>query len=220
MRRLYIMLTNYLENKGIRFSYDYEGFSGQFPAEEVILSHFASRPGVKEIMEIGFNAGHSAENFLLANTNANVTSFDLGRVNAMQYGKEYIDATYPGRHTLIVGDSTQTVWKYKNDNPNKRFDLIFIDGGHTYDVAKVDIVHSSGLAHSDTNVIVDDIMYVNGWEAGWTVAPTKAWEEGKKCGEIQELGRVADRPGIGLVWGKYLKSFGTDGVFHAIPPRS
>jgi hypothetical protein len=138
----------------------------------------------------------------------------------MQYGKEYIDATYPGRHTLIVGDSTQTVWKYKNDNPNKRFDMIFIDGGHTYDVAKVDIVHSSGLAHSDTIVIVDDIMYVNGWEAGWTVAPTKAWEEGKKCGEIQELGRVADRPGIGLVWGKYLRSFGTDGIFHAIPPRS
>jgi hypothetical protein len=214
------MLTNYLESKGIHFSYDYEGYSGQFPAEEVILSHFASRPAVKEIMEIGFNAGHSAENFLLSNPNANVTSFDLGRVNAMQYGKEYIDATYPGRHTLIVGDSRQTVWQYKLDNPNKRFDVIFIDGGHTYDVAKVDIVHSSGLAHSDTIVIVDDIMYVSGWEAGWTVGPTKVWEEGKKFGEIQELGRVADRPGIGLVWGKYLKSFGIDGVFHAIPPPS
>jgi hypothetical protein len=214
------MLTNYLESKGIHFSYDYEGYSGQFPAEEVILSHFASRPAVKEIMEIGFNAGHSAENFLLSNPNANVTSFDLGRVNAMQYGKDYIDATYPGRHTLIVGDSRQTVWQYKLDNPNKRFDVIFIDGGHTYDVAKVDIVHSSGLAHSDTIVIVDDIMYVSGWEAGWTVGPTKVWEEGKKFGEIQELGRVADRPGIGLVWGKYLKSFGIDGVFHAIPPPS
>ena len=214
------MLTNYLESKGIHFSYDYEGYSGQFPAEEVILSHFASRPAVKEIMEIGFNAGHSAENFLLSNPNANVTSFDLGRVNAMQYGKDYIDATYPGRHTLIVGDSRQTVWQYKLDNPNKRFDVIFIDGGHTYDVAKVDIVHSSGLAHSDTSVIVDDIMYVSGWEAGWTVGPTKVWEEGKKFGEIQELGRVADRPGIGLVWGKYLKTFSTDWTFHAIPPPS
>ncbi len=215
-----IMLTEYLEKKGIRFSYDYEGYSGQFPAEEVILSYFAGRPAVKEIMEIGFNAGHSAENFLLANPNANVTSFDLGRVNAMKYGKEYIDATYPGRHTLIVGDSTCTVPQFRLDNPNKRFDVIFIDGGHGYNVAKVDIVNSSGLAHSDTIVIVDDIMYVGGWEAGWTVEPTKVWEEGKKFGEIQELGRVADRPGIGLVWGKFLKSFGTDGVFHTIPPPS
>ena len=220
MSCLYIMLADYLKEHGIQFSYDYEGHSGQFSAEPIILSHFASRPNVKEIMEIGFNAGHSAETLLSANPTAHLTSFDLGRVNAMQYGKEYIDATYPGRHTLIVGDSTKTVPQFKLDNPNKRFDVIFIDGGHTYNVAKPDIVHSSGLSHSDTIVIVDDVMYVSGWEAGWTVAPTKAWDEGKKFGEIQELGRIADRPGIGLVWGKYLKSFESDGAFHAIPPLS
>ena len=169
-------------------------------------------------MEIGFNAGHSAETLLSANPNTHLTSFDIGHVKAMQYGKEYIDATYPGRHTLILGDSTQTVGQFKQDNPNKRFDLIFIDGGHRYEVAKRDIVHSSGLAHSDTIVVVDDIMYVNGWEAGWTIAPTRAWDEGKAFDEIQELGRIADRPGIGLVWGKYLKSFETDGKFDTIPP--
>jgi hypothetical protein len=59
-------------------------------------------------------------------------------------------------------------------------------------------------------------MYVNGWEAGWTEAPTRAWDEGKKFGEIQELGRIADRHGIGLVWGKYLKSFSSDGKFYAM----
>jgi hypothetical protein len=37
----------------------------------------------------------------------------------MKHGKEYIDATYPGRHTLIVGDSTVTVPQYKIENPNK-----------------------------------------------------------------------------------------------------
>jgi predicted O-methyltransferase YrrM len=212
------MLDDYLKKNGIHFSYDYEGYSGQFPAEPIILNHFASRANVKEIMEIGFNAGHSAETLLSANPNAHLTSFDIGRVKAMQYGKEYIDATYPGRHTLILGDSTQTVAQFKLDNQNKRFDLIFIDGGHTYDVAKPDIVQSSGLAHSDTIVIVDDVMYVNGWEAGWTIAPTRAWDEGKKFGEIQELGRIADRPGIGLVWGKYLKCFGSDKKFYKIPP--
>lgn len=201
------MLKEYLETKGIRFSHDYQGNSAQFPAEPIILSHFARQPAVKEIMEIGFNAGHSAETFLSSNPHANLTSFDLGEVNAMKYGKEYIDATYPGRHTLIVGDSTVTVPQYKANNPNKCFDLIFIDGGHEYAIAKSDFIHSSGLAHSETIVIVDDVVYVPGWDVDYTLGPTLAWTEATKYGEIQELGRLAYKRGFGLVWGKYLKSF-------------
>lgn len=214
------MLDDYLRENDIQFSRDYEGYSGQFPGEVIILEHFARQSHVKEIMEIGFNAGHSSQTLLMANPNANVTSFDLGRVNAMNYGKQYMDITFPGRHTLIEGDSTKTVLDFKKNNPNKRFDLIFIDGGHTYNVAKIDIIQSSGLAHKNTIVIVDDIVNVPGWSAGWTVEPTKIWEEGKKFGEIQELGRIVDRPGIGLAWGKYLKSFELDGKFHDLPEQS
>jgi predicted O-methyltransferase YrrM len=211
------MLSDYLTKNGVHFGEDYEGFSGQFPGELIILAHFARKSNVREIMEIGFNAGHSSELMLLENPNAKVTSFDLGRVRAMQYGKDYIDATFPGRHTLILGDSRNTVLEFKRNNPTKRFDLIFIDGGHTYEVAKIDMIRSSGLAHKDTIVIVDDIVHVPGWSAGWTVEPTKVWEEAKKFNEIVELGRVVDRPGIGLAWGKYLKSFELDGVFHELP---
>jgi predicted O-methyltransferase YrrM len=211
------MLEEYLKMKGIRFSYDYQGHSTQFPAEPIILSHFARQPVVKEIMEIGFNAGHSAETFLSSNSHANLTSFDLGEVNAMKYGKEYIDATYPGRHSLIVGDSTVTVPQYKANNPNKKFDIIFIDGGHAYNIAKSDFLYSSALAHSDTIVIVDDVVYVPNWKTGYTLGPTRAWSEAIQYGEIHELGRLAYKPGFGLVWGKFRKSFGSDKIFHAIP---
>ena len=204
----------------VYFGNDYEGNSQQFPAEPIILSHFARMNHVKDIMEIGFNAGHSSESFLMANSNAHVTSFDIGNVRAMQFGKEYIDARFPGRHTLILGDSRTTVVEFKQNNPNKRFDLIFIDGGHTYEVAKHDVIQSSGLAHKDTIIVVDDVVYVPGWEAGWTVNPTRIWEEGKNNSEISELGRAVDRHGIGLVWGKYLKSFELDKRFHEIPPMS
>lgn len=201
------MLESHLDENGIQFGSGFQGNSSQFPAESIVLSHFARSPSVKEIMEIGFNAGHSACTMLSANPTTHVTSFDLGEVSAVPVAKSYVDATYPGRHTLILGDSRETVVSYNQQNPDKKFDLIFIDGGHTYEVAKMDIVHSSTLAHKDTIVIVDDIIYVPGWDASWTRDPTRAWTEGKIAGEIHELGRIADRPGIGLVWGKYLKSF-------------
>uniref|UniRef100_A0A6C0L5X7 Methyltransferase n=1 Tax=viral metagenome TaxID=1070528 RepID=A0A6C0L5X7_9ZZZZ len=201
------MLESYLYANGIHFDSDFQGNSSQFPAEPILLSHFARSHNVKEIMEIGFNAGHSACTMLSANPTAHLTSFDLGEVAAVPVAKSYVDSTFPGRHTLILGDSRKTVVSYNKENPDKKFDLIFIDGGHTYDVAKLDIVHSSALAHKDTIVVVDDIIYVPGWDASWTLAPTRAWMEGKVAGEIHELGRIADRHGIGLVWGKYLKSF-------------
>ena len=76
-------------------------------------------------MEIGFNAGHSAELFLKY-TSAHVTSFDLGDHPYVTHAKEYIDAYYPGRHSLILGDSTVTVPKCIG-----KYDIIFIDGGHS-----------------------------------------------------------------------------------------
>ena len=53
-------------------------------------------------------------------------------------GKEFIDKNYPDRHTLIIGNSLNTVPEYFKKE-NKKFDLIFIDGGHDYDIAKYDL---------------------------------------------------------------------------------
>jgi len=215
-----LTLSQYLEKNGVHFGEDYEGFSGQTPVEPIVLDYFARRPNVKEILEIGFNAGHSTETMFLANPNANITSFDLGRVRAVKYAKDYMDIAFPGRHTLILGDSVKTVLKYKQDNPTKQFDLIFIDGGHTYAVAKMDLLRTSSLAHKDTIVIVDDITEHPGWSTGWTLEPTQVWTEGKRFGEVTELGHALDRPGFGLVWGKYLKAIQTDGTFAPMPERN
>jgi hypothetical protein len=118
--------------------------------------------------------------------------------------------------SISINQSNPTPNFYKNYKDIK-FDFIFIDGGHDYETAKSDLENCYHLAHKDTIVIVDDIVHVPGWSAGWTIEPTKIWEEGKKFNEIVELGRVVDRPGIGLAWGKYLKSFELDGVFHTLP---
>ena len=151
-------------------------------------------------MEIGFNAGHSAEIFLQNNPSAKLTSFDLGIHPYCQVAKEYIDLTYPDRHTLILGDSTMTVPKYVKENPNRVFDLIFIDGGHDYMIADSDLNNCRKLAKKGTFVIMDDTIHKN----GWTLGPTMAWVANLNFGLITQIDSVDYLPGRGMSWGTYL----------------
>jgi TPP-dependent 2-oxoacid decarboxylase len=56
-------------------------------AELAFLMELASRPKVRQICEIGFNAGVSADGFLRANELAYVTSFDIGEYAHVAVGK-------------------------------------------------------------------------------------------------------------------------------------
>ncbi|ESO04334.1 hypothetical protein HELRODRAFT_172695 [Helobdella robusta] len=57
---------------------DSEGHSGQVAEQQMILHYLAASPAVKTVCETGFNYGHSSFNFLTANPNLKVNSFDLG----------------------------------------------------------------------------------------------------------------------------------------------
>ena len=153
-------------------------------------------------MEIGFNAGHSAELFLSSNKNINLVSFDIGTHEYVKYGKNFIDKTYPGRHTLIIGNSLDTVPKYIKEE-NKKFDLIFIDGGHDYYVAKSDLFNCKELAHNKTIVILDDTINNNKWVNSWNEGPNSAWKEAKEMNIIKEIGSIDFNDKYGLSWGYY-----------------
>lgn len=180
-----------------------EGGSYQINAQverlrELVAS--VAAPGPKAIMEIGFNAGHSALLFLaITPPETKVVSFDLGEYAYVFAAKRYIDSVFPGRHTLVTGDSTFTIPNYEEqvahrmNNPNSapphRFDLIFIDGGHQDDIPLKDIMNSQRLARSpDTIVAIDDICRVPTRHAHYTVEPTKAWEQMIDAGFIREDG--------------------------------
>ena len=124
----------------------FEGYSQQVKEQVEDLIKLTTNSHIN-VMEIGFNAGHSADVFLKNNPTLTLTSFDLGCHDYVRHGKEYIDITYPNRHTLILGDSTVTVPNYIADNQGKTFDVIFIDGGHDYEVAKADLENCMKLAH-------------------------------------------------------------------------
>ena len=154
------------------------------------------------VMEIGFNAGHSAEIFLENNKTLKLTSFDLGKYDYTSIGKQYLDITYPNRHTLILGDSILTVPDYIKNN-FITFDVIFIDGGHDYFVANADLENCFKLAHKDTIIILDDTVYTSEWKCFWNDGPTKAWTECLFNKKITEIDKKDYQFGIGMSWGKF-----------------
>jgi predicted O-methyltransferase YrrM len=193
-------ITNFLNSRGF---YLFEGYSQQVPQQVDDLINLTNKPNIN-VMEIGFNAGHSAEVFLENNKDLTLTSFDLGGHNYVRVAKEYIDATYPNRHKLILGDSRITVPNFINENNDVKFDLIFIDGGHDYEIAKADMANCLHLAHKDTIVILDDTIFTQGWEQPYTIGPTRSWTEYLQQNKIIELNRAEYCNGRGMSWGKYV----------------
>jgi predicted O-methyltransferase YrrM len=193
-------LDSYLIEKNVRAI---EGYSQQLPNQVADLINL-SKNSVHS-MEIGFNAGHSADLILKNNPNVLLTSFDMGEHASVQHAKWYIDKTYPGRHTLILGDSTKTVPKFIAENPGKVFDFIFIDGGHIHPVPTIDMDNCSKLADSNTVVALDDVVFDRSISRHWNAGPNTAWEFFLGSGKLVEKVRHIYEPGRGMCWGTYVK---------------
>ena len=195
-------LNDFYKKKKIDTGWGFEGYSQQVKGQVDFLTNIVNDKSINNVMEIGFNGGHSAELFLSSNKNINLVSFDIGVHDYMKLGKEFIDKTYPDRHTLIVGDSLNTVPEYFKKE-NKKFDLIFIDGGHDYNIAKGDIANCKNLAHDKTIVIIDDTINNENWIASCNIGPNRAWKEAKYSDMIKEIGSIDFQPGRGQSWGYY-----------------
>ena len=170
---------------------------------KLITKLVMDKENIHNILEIGFNAGHSSMLFLMNAPNAKVVSFDIGVNGYVDRAKKCIDNLYPNRHTLIKGNSLVTVPDYLSKNDTK-FDIIFIDGGHEYNTAIMDLKNCYDGKKDDTLLIMDDIVagnnpIMNHFNSG----PTKAWEEYKNLKNIKELGNITLEKGHGLSWGKY-----------------
>ena len=135
---------------------------------------------IATIAETGFNTGVSSRAFLSARPDTTVVSFDIGEHPWIHRRKAAIDRQFPGRHELVLGDSTETLRAYSLKHPGKRFDLVFIDGGHQYEVARADLLNFRAMSHEHTLVIMDDLTPWLRWGRG----PSRVWNEALEAGLV------------------------------------
>ena len=182
---------------------DVEGYSSL--SEQTSIRSFFWMNDINTICETGFNAGHSAANYLLANKygyTVRYVGFDLGRTQYSKRAQGFIETLFPvtpsplaaticgalllplidfkntqGKVEIHWGDSKTTLPQYIDDTPDLTCDGIMVDGGHNYETSRSDLAQFLRRARCGSHVAIDDI------EMGEL---QRAWEEAKSAGWIRQ----------------------------------
>lgn len=125
--------------------------------QDFIHNHIKENTDIKKILEIGFNGGHGSCALLSSREDIQVVSVDIGTHSYIDKAKDLIDECFPGRHTLIKGDSLEVV-----PTLSEKFDCVFVDGYHVDPYPYKDIVNSHRVLRDDGQLIVDDYCLAYG----------------------------------------------------------
>ena len=120
-------------------------------------SVLATYPPIHSVLEIGLNAGHSADHIL--KTCPSIQKFVSIDISVFRYtilALIYLSKKYEKVFQFIQGDSQTILPKYSALRPNEKFDLIYIDGNHSYEGCSKDIESCKKLSHPGTKLWIDD----------------------------------------------------------------
>jgi hypothetical protein len=122
---------------------------------------WAGSKATQKICEIGFNAGHSAYLLLLSNSTPNLqfTIFDIGEHEYTVPCLKYIASKYKDTVFFFTkGDSTLTIPSFISNFTSElsSYDIVHVDGGHSFECACSDIICANLLLKSGGYMIIDD----------------------------------------------------------------
>jgi hypothetical protein len=130
--------------------------------------YFCSLESGLNICEIGFNAGFTSLLLLIARKNiksTNLLIFDIGEHRYVKLCLEYLRKNFENEDEnikttikYIEGNSIITFPEYINNNPSLigTFDLIHVDGGHTYECIINDMKNADILLKINGIIVIDD----------------------------------------------------------------
>lgn len=131
-----------------------------------ILSSPVLSSGIKNILEIGFNAGFSTLLMLTVNPDIHITCVDIGEHKYTIPCYEWISKKFPNRIRFIKGNSEEVLPELIKENMGGtplKYDMIHIDGGHSVKTFFHDAENSIRMSKKDTVLVVDDydFQYIN-----------------------------------------------------------
>lgn len=137
---------------------NFQQFEGKRYDEKKILrdNFFNIAKDAKNLLEIGLNGGHSMAIFFLSNPKLEVLSFDICEHNYVRDVAKYYNNKY--NFNFVEGSSLITIKEYKNE---KKYDIIHIDGGHSEECVRNDLINCKRFCHKDTLMIFDDTNAVH-----------------------------------------------------------
>ncbi len=108
--------------------------------------------GCKSVLEIGFNAGHSANLILQTSSAIRLTSVDIGCHKYTVHCGKLLTRVFSERFTLILADSKEAL----KEIVASEFDFVHIDGGHDRETFSNDLSWFLQYALPGTRLMVDD----------------------------------------------------------------
>ena len=113
----------------------------------------------RQMLEIGFNAGHSALLALSGNPALVYHGVDLAEHTYTQPCVEYLQREFPGRVHFWPGDSRETLPYLATQRSDLDFDIFHVDGGHTDDLCRADMSNCLRIARGGRgkHLLLDDV---------------------------------------------------------------
>lgn len=115
--------------------------------------------GKKLLLEVGFNAGHSALLALETNPSLTYIGVDIARHKYTRPCGDYLKSVYGDRFDVIYGSSLHVLPEFKKDSRANYVDLVHVDGGHGEQIASADLQNILALPAGQglvRHVVVDD----------------------------------------------------------------
>lgn len=112
----------------------------------------------RKLVEIGFNAGHSALLALLSNPQLSYIGIDIARYAYTKPCAAFLVGKFSSRVEVAFGDSAK-VFPLLALEKLLDCDIIHIDGGHSLEMFTIDIAHAIMLPNPDKldrHILVDD----------------------------------------------------------------
>ena len=127
--------------------------------------NFKNSKNVKNILEIGSYEGRSAIFFIKNFSGSNITCVDTwtgsdehNNINfeLIEKNFDFNTSFYQSNNILMKYKMTSNEFFKKN---HKNFDLIFIDGDHSCDQVKIDLINSWNILNNGGFLVLDDYMW-------------------------------------------------------------